>query len=107
MIPLLGQSQLPTTEIMLFGATILGLLAALRAHHVTAEKNFTKLFDSREKDISAVVKSHEKVADKIVSGLGGVKDSVDGLTVKVDRHSQRIRDLITHVKGSHDDDDSN
>lgn len=101
MIAVLAQ-MLPTTDVMLFGAITMGLLAALRGNHVSTDKHFAQMV----KSIDKVVAAHEKTSDKIVAGLGGVKDSVATLGEKIDKHGQKIRNLIQHVKGEFDDDES-
>jgi hypothetical protein len=100
---MIAQSSLPTTDVMLFGAITLGLLAALRGNHVSFDKYFTQLVESNAKNVDKMLKQHEKVADGIVHSLGGVRSSVDDLGVKIERHGQRIRSLSRHVRGVDDD----
>ena len=50
------------------------------------------------------MKTHERVTDKLAAGLGDVRESVDNLGDKLDRHGNKIKDLIRHVKGEVDDD---
>jgi hypothetical protein len=111
-------SQLPTTEIGLFGLVIVGLIAMVVKNAQATDRHLTRLVESSEvnlknvvdnhsADLAKVMKTHEQVSTKIVTGLDGVKDSVSGLGRQIDKHGEKIKTLIAHVKGPMNDDDSN
>jgi len=101
---LLAFSELPQSAIGLIAFVSSGFLLALRGNHVIFDKHFTALAEKSSRDIDKVMKTHERVTDKLAAGLGDVRESVDNLGDKLDRHGNKIKDLIRHVKGEVDDD---
>lgn len=114
MIAVLAESQLPTTEIGLFGLVILGFFGMFVKNSHATDRHMNRLVELNEAslknhsaDLAKVMTTHEQVSKGIVKGLDGVKESVHVLGSKLEKNNDRLKQLIVHVKGPLDDDDSN
>lgn len=98
MIQLLSQvvpvSEMPSTNIQLFGAVILTLLALLGGMGKMVSSHIGRLIECFREDSAQDRKAHAETTDRIVASMNG---GFDSLGRKVDRHGKHIVHLAAKL----------
>lgn len=98
-------SDLPTTQIMLFGFVICSLLGMLGLILKSFNGHVKQIITSSGEQQRADREMHRDINNSMVSELGGIKIAVVDLKSGLDKHGRRIA-ILTQKMGHELDDES-